>query len=228
MLNLSPPEIKVKICGVRTEAAARAVRDSHADAVGLNFYPESPRYLAEERIEAVTAELSFPPSRVGVFVNAKLAEIERMQQLARLDLIQLHGDEPLEMIADFPDYSVIRAVRCRGADIVELVATADEIARRDLKLAALLVDAREPGAYGGTGKTVDWRSLQGWRDWSQGTPLLLAGGLTPDNVGRAIEVVRPAGVDTASGVESGIGEKDPQLCRRFAECAAAALDGGAD
>ncbi len=206
---------RIKICGVTTVDDALMVAEAGADAVGLNFYPASPRYASPGTAKAIVAALPSDVTKVGLFVHSPARDtVEAFERLG-LDIIQLHGDEPPEYAAELGGRPVIKAFRL-GADGL---STAVEYLRRCRQLGCLpalcLFDSRVPGVYGGTGQVADWTELKEYpsEDWHP--PLVLAGGLTPENVASAIEHVRPSAVDTASGVESSPGRKDPGLVRRF-------------
>jgi len=215
------PPFRVKICGLTRPEDARAAAEAGADAIGLNFYSGSPRCITPEQARAVAAVLPAGVARVGVFVNTLAAEMERIARETPLDYIQLHGDEPPELLAEL-SLPVLRAFRLREDDwnpIRAYLARCHQLGRRP---AGVLVDAFAPGAYGGTGKTVDWAAVAAGREALDGLPLILAGGLTPENVAAAITAARPDGVDTASGVESSPGVKDAYQVRAFVSAATAA------
>ncbi|GBD30581.1 N-(5'-phosphoribosyl)anthranilate isomerase [bacterium HR32] len=191
---------RVKICGVRTEAAARAAAEAGADAVGFVFYPESPRFLRPERAAEIARTLPPFVVRVGVFVNAPLAVVDEVADRVGLDVVQLHGDEPPEVCARMRR-RVVKAVRVRSAQDVEAV--------RRYPVGAVLLDTHVPGRYGGTGQRFDWSAVP-----SLDRPVILSGGLTPENVAQAVVLVRPYGVDVSSGVETD-GEKDPRKIAAF-------------
>lgn len=191
---------RVKICGIRTEAAARAAAEAGADAVGFVFYPRSPRYVSPERAAQLTHLLPPFVARVGVFVNAPVAVVERISDQVGLDLVQLHGDEPPEVCARMPR-RVIKAVRVDGPQALERA--------RHYPACALLLDAHVPDRYGGTGRRFDWSLVRGLD-----RPVILSGGLTPDNVAQAVRQVRPYAVDVSSGVETD-GDKDPRKVAAF-------------
>ena len=207
--------MKVKICGLKTLAEARAALDAGADLLGFNFYPPSPRYIAPPACaELVNAlrQSSCPASLVGVFVNAAAGEMLAILDECGLDLAQLSGDEPPDVLAALHG-KAYKALRPQG-----LLALAADLARYTASTSrpAWLVDAYHPTAYGGTGHQADW-SLA--RQLAEETPILLAGGLTPENVADAVRQVRPWGVDVASGVESAPGVKDPSRIRAFIQAA---------
>ena len=195
---------KIKICGIKSVTDALAARDAGADLIGFNFYPKSPRYIDVGRCRDIMSVMRRYGhiTYVGVFVNATAAEIRATMETCGLSLAQLHGDEAPEMLRAL-EGKAFKAFRGVPQDM-------DGFAREDAP--ALLVDASVKGTYGGTGVTADWdRAAQLARKY----PLLLAGGLTPENVAQALKQVQPWGVDVASGVESAPGEKDPNRMKAF-------------
>lgn len=196
--------MKVKICGLTTLEDALAAVEAGADLLGFNFYPKSPRCLAPEACRAITAGLRRAGAdvvTVGVFVNAGLEEITAILDSCSLDLAQLHGDEPPELLAQLGSRA-FKALRPDGSEALEALRKTYP-PRADAP--AYLVDAFQAGSYGGTGRTGDWL-LAG--ALAAGHPILLAGGLTSENVAAAVKQVHPWGVDTASGVETSPGRKD--------------------
>lgn len=215
--------IRIKICGVTRVGDAVAAVDAGADAIGLNFYPPSPRSLDLETAATIAREVAARALVVGVFVNEAASRIGEIADAVGLAAIQLHGDEPAELLGELPvGLPVIRAARVGppGFD-AQLAKFRDAPRQPD----AWLVDApmSPAGEYGGTGRRADWGAVAREQTKLAPTPLVLAGGLTADNVAEAIHAVRPAGVDTASGVEASPGVKDAGRMRRFVAAAAAAL-----
>jgi phosphoribosylanthranilate isomerase len=189
---------RVKICGIKDAESARVAADAGADAVGLVFYRASPRYVTPAAAAAIAASLPPYVMAVGLFVDSPREEVERTLAAVPLDLLQFQGDEPPEFCAGFAR-PFVRAVRMEaGTDLIEY-------ARRFSRAKALLLDAHVPGQPGGTGRTFDWAGIP--RDFP--LPLILSGGLTVQNVGRAVREVRPWAVDVSSGVERERGVKDP-------------------
>lgn len=214
-MNSGARQLWIKICGIRDVETAVRVAGLGADAVGINFYAGSPRHVADvETAAAIVEALPAGVEAVGVFVNHTAAQIREICTATGLSTIQLHGDEPDSLIDELSDLQVIRAIRV-GEDVAAqtaaLLAGYTNLTRPP---SAWLVDARVPGAYGGTGQTLDWTQLapEQRRGWPQ---LILAGGLTPGNVAEAVAIVRPDGVDVASGVESAGGVKDLHLVEQF-------------
>lgn len=202
--------VTVKICGITSVEDARAAAVAGADAIGFVFWPGSPRAVDPAAARAIAATLPPFVARVGVFVDAPPDQMRAIADEVGLDLVQLHGDEPPEAVARAPRRAV-KAVRVGPGFRPE------EALRYDGAAAALLLDTRvdDGGSPGGTGRTFDWSLVRRVRE---GTSfLLLAGGLTPDNVEQAIAAVRPDGVDVSSGVESAPGRKDPAKVRAFVD-----------
>lgn len=203
---------KIKICGIKTLPDALAAIDAGADYLGFNFYPKSPRFIEKQTCTEITSVLKrdYPQVRlVGVFVNSTVEEIQDILDTCSLDLAQLHGDETPEMVLSFGG-KAFKAIRLSSETSVDPFL-AKQSAPESV-LPALLVDASVKGVYGGSGVTADW---DGAAELAKKYPLLLAGGLTPENVAEAIHRVKPWGVDVASGVESAPGEKDPGRMKAF-------------
>lgn len=212
-----PARTRVKVCGLtRVQDAALAVA-AGADALGV-VLAESPRRVSLEQAEAVLS--SVPPfvARVGVFVDADAAFVAQAVERLGLHAVQFHGDEPPEVCAAAPA-PVIKAVRVGGAaDLAAAEAYRGSVA-------ALLLDARVPGARGGTGVAFDWQAVaSAVPSWA---PVVVAGGLRPDNVGDAIRVLAPYAVDVSSGVEREPGVKDAGAIKEFIAAVRAADEKGA-
>lgn len=202
--------VRIKICGVTTPADARFAADCGADAVGLNFYPQSPRYVAPR----AAAELvrSLPPftAPVGVFVGMPMRQVCAVAYQLGLRGIQTYDDRPSEDPFPFAHVPAFRVKDESGLlHVREYVQAAAKLGH---KPSAVLIDSFVDGAMGGTGHRAPWHLLEGF---DPGVPLILAGGLTPDNVAEAVSRVRPWGVDVASGVETAPGVKDPDKIVRF-------------
>lgn len=197
---MTPP--RVKICGVtRLEDALQAARLG-ADALGFNFWPGSKRFLAPAAARAVVDQLPPFVTPVGVFVDQTEEEIRRAAEESGVRVVQLHGDEPPELCARLP-FPVVKAVRVGGILPLDALAA--------YPVAAFLLDAPSAG-YGGSGAAFDWSLAEGVADLA---PVILAGGLEPENVAAAVRLVRPYAVDVASGVESAPGVKDVSKMVRF-------------
>jgi phosphoribosylanthranilate isomerase len=208
---VSSGRVFVKVCGIRSAEDARLAVEAGADAVGFVFWPMSPRCAEVEKAAAISRELPAFVLRVGVFVGASRDEMAQVADLVGLDLLQLHGDEPPEALDGAPR-RVLKAVR------VGKGFAAEEALRYVGHVAGVLADTRLGGQTalpGGTGVPFDWSLVRGLRD--RVPFLMLAGGLSPDNVAAAIRAVRPHAVDVSSGVEAMPGRKDPAKVRAFVE-----------
>ena len=199
--------VRVKICGVTRLEDANEAWAAGADALGLNFYPRSPRYVEPGVAAALARTRPALGAVVGVFVNESPDIIRARVRECGLTVVQLHGDEPPEACTGF-GVPVIKALRVRGPEDVAKART--YVGAGDV--ATLLLDGAAPG-YGGGGVTFDWSLVARLTD--AGLPVLVAGGLGPDNVAEAVRATRPYGVDVASGVESSPGIKDARAVRAF-------------
>jgi len=206
----APGPVKAKICGLTRGDEARRIAELGADALGINFWPGSKRYVSPSAAAEWLTELGGVVTRIGVFVNAGVDEIAALLDAGLLDAAQLHGDESPGTVA---------ALLARGHRVYKAMGVRD---REGLSHAAafpgdaILLDAWAPVVYGGTGETMDWalgrEAVERWPE----RRVILAGGLTPENVAEAIRQVGPFAVDVASGVESGTpGRKDLAKVRAF-------------
>ena len=214
---MSWPEQAIKICGVRSVEAAVTAALAGADLIGMIFAPSKRQIepsLALEIVQAVRAT-AMPCLLVGVFANASAAEINRLAQHIGLDLVQLSGDEDPTIVNEiqFPMLKAIRLTNQNNEQAWYDIAQSHQHVR-------LVVDAHVPGSYGGAGVLADWSAAA---QLAQTTPLLLAGGLEPNNVAQAIQVVAPWGVDVSSGIETA-GIKDLTKITQFVKTAQQALD----
>lgn len=213
---------RIKICGITSVADALLAAEAGADAIGLNFYERSPRYVTAERAKEICAALPAGLAKVGVFVNSLPKGIVAAAERAGLNAVQLHGDEGPDFLAALGSLPAIKAFRCRESTLNSVRAFLNLCPASSLPIAVLL-DAHVPGDYGGTGQVLDWQRLRAQRPQLLGLPLILAGGLTPENVAEAIRVAQPEAVDTASGVESSPGVKDAGKLRAFIASARSAF-----
>lgn len=207
---------QVKICGLRDADNVDAAIRAGAQYLGFVFFPKSPRAVTPEQAGALVQDIPAGTARVGLFVNPDDAQLTGTLTHAPLDIIQLHGQESPERVAQVKDLTglpVMKAIGVSGPQ--DLGALIDYGLVADM----LLVDAKAPkdaDLPGGNGIAFDWRLLVG-RKWLR--PWLLAGGLTPDNVAEAIRLTGARAVDVSSGVESQPGVKDPALIRSFIKAA---------
>jgi phosphoribosylanthranilate isomerase len=202
--------LRIKICGITRHPDALAAVEAGADALGFMFYEASSRAVTPEQAGAILRELPPLVARVGVFVNPSAAAV-RDAIHAGINALQFHGEEPLDFCLSFR-LPVLKAFRIR-----------DEASLQDCRPyagVAWLLDSHVPGQRGGTGASFNWdlavqaRTMNPW--------IILAGGLTPDNVVQAVRQVQPWGVDVSSGVESALGKKDPARIRAFIAAARSA------
>jgi len=218
----------VKICGLTNLDDARVATAAGADLLGFIFYAKSPRYVTPETVaeimqslnhdkvtrwqgDKMNAPVTLSPRYVGVFVNASVTEIQAIVAQVGLDFVQLHGNETAEWFAPLAGRTY-KAVRPADAEAAQTQA-AHFAPLGCVDGPALMIDAYDPKAYGGTGKQTDWHVAAALA--RRHPRLLLAGGLTPENVAAAIDIVQPWGVDVASGVEAEPGRKDHEKVRRF-------------
>ena len=210
---------RIKICGLSGPEDARRVAEAGADAIGLNFYPKSLRYISLEQAQAISSAAS-GLLKVGLFVNERPEVICEVATTVGLGCIQLHGDEAVEVIQLLKPWPIIKALRLGEGNRADVLLAARDWLQKGA--AAILLDAMQrPGEYGGGGVTGDWEAARFIVEQTPG-PVVLAGGLNPENVSAAIAAVLPSGVDTASGVERFPGKKDSELMRRFVESASQA------
>lgn len=210
----------VKICGLTNLDDSQVAVAAGADLLGFNFYVKSPRFVTPEtaativrtlKHDEVNAPVTQSPQFVGIFVNASVAEIQAIVAQVGLDFVQLHGNETAEWFAPLGGRA-FKAMRPADAEAAQTQA-AHFAPLGCVDGPALLLDAYDPKAYGGTGKQADWHVAA---ELARRHPrLLLAGGLTPENVAAAIDIVRPWGVDVSSGVEAEPGRKDHAKLHRF-------------
>jgi phosphoribosylanthranilate isomerase len=198
--------VRVKICGITNAADALAAIDAGADLLGFNFYEKSPRFVTAADAERIGQQLPKKVDAVGIFVNPPIADVTALCKSLKLDAAQLHGDETAETVAELAgSVPVVKAFRVDpDFDLKTL---------NDYPAAfAFLFDAALTGQYGGTGRTTDWDAA---RRATARHRIILAGGLKVENVAAAVRIVRPYGIDVASGVESRPGKKDHGRLREF-------------
>lgn len=198
--------VQVKVCGITTPEDAAMAAQAGAAAIGLVFWPGSPRFVDRAMARRIVEVLPSFLARVGVFVDQSLDMMTRTSDDVGLDVIQLHGAERPEMVACLPRRA-IKAIRVGGGSVL------DEVSR--YQGAGILLDTKDEKRPGGTGRTFDWQTAQQVR--ARVPFLVLAGGLTADNVAAAIKTVGPDAVDVSSGVEATPGRKDPKKLKAFLE-----------
>ncbi len=196
--------VKIKICGFTNAENAQQAALAGIDAIGLNFYAKSPRHVNIDSAREIVAALPPFVNKVGLFVNANPSLIDEVLCEVALDTLQFHGDESPSDCAQY-EMPFIKAIRVSPE--VDLIKTANEYSQAG----ALLLDTYQSDFYGGSGKSFDWSLAKIELD----LPIILAGGLTPDNVSAAIDIAQPYAVDVSSGVESAKGLKDIDKIRAF-------------
>jgi len=197
--------MKVKICGITNYEDAAMIIDQGADALGFNFFPQSPRYIDPADAREIIRRI--PPfiATVGLFVNvAEQNQVSTIARAAGVQVLQFHGDETPEYCRGLADWPLIKALRIGKNEIQEKL--------EEYPVQAFLLDAKDDALFGGTGKSFDWKLA---KNIKRVRPIILAGGLTPDNVQKAIRVVDPYAVDVCSGVESAPGKKNAQKVIEF-------------
>ncbi len=211
---------RIKICGITNLDDARAAVEAGADAIGLNFFSKSRRFVDPQRAQQIAEQTPAGVRKVGIFVNFDAEQIVDTMERVGLDAVQLHGDEPPVLVARLPtQIRIIRAYRCGRDGLAPLARYLEECCELGRMPDATLIDADTGTDFGGSGQLADWALIQRQRELLAGLPLILAGGLTPDNVAAAIMAVTPDGVDVASGVEREPGRKDAELVLRFVDAA---------
>ncbi len=204
--SLKRVAVTVKICGITNWRDAKLASDGGADALGFNFYAKSPRKIGVSQARGIIRRLPPEIAAVGVFADAPAREVMRFARTAKLQAVQLHGNESPATVARLARYfPVIKAFRVGPSFHMELL-------KRYPAASAFLLDGYDHQLHGGTGKTFDWSIARGGR---QSAPLILAGGLTRQNLRQAVRAAGPCAVDVCSGVERLPGGKDPKKMREF-------------
>ena len=198
---------RVKICGITRCEDAQLVVDAGVDAIGLIFYEKSPRFVSNAQAAEISQVIPAFVSRVALFKDAEQQMIESVLEQVEIDLIQFHGSETADYCEQF-NRPYIKAIGMKGAehDVSFLLVNVEKYQSAK----ALLLDGHAPGEAGGSGESFDWASIA-----AVDKPIVLAGGLTPDNVKQAIDLVHPFAVDVSSGVESSPGIKDKDKVAAF-------------
>jgi phosphoribosylanthranilate isomerase len=204
---------RIKICGVTNWADAKFSVDAGASALGFNFYAKSPRSVSPATAWDIVRRLPPFVEAIGVFVDWQPEAVSSLARALHLHGVQLHGNEPVEDVKKLAErFSVIKAIQVKENFRAESL-------KKFSNASAILLDGFREGLRGGTGATVDWTLVASASSHSK---IILAGGLTPDNVAQAISIARPFAVDVASGVESKPGKKDPARVRSFVDAVASA------
>jgi phosphoribosylanthranilate isomerase len=198
--------VRVKICGITLFDDAMAAIDFGADALGFVFFKKSPRYVTPEEAAAIIRKLPPFVSTIGVFVDESIKEMEKIATATCLDMIQLHGDETLESCRT--SRRIVKAIRVKSINSLEPLKTFGG------HVSAFLLDAYAPDMLGGTGLKFNWDIAVEAKQFGR---IILAGGLTPENVQQAVRYVRPYGIDVSSGVEAEKGRKDHKKMKLFIE-----------
>ena len=188
---------EIKICGITNIEDALNAAESGVDALGFIFHPASPRFVTPQQAREIIQELPSEISRVGVFVNRDIREVQWTADFCRLDFLQLHGNETPEYCRNFPAHMIFKAVFPSEETDIKMLSS--------YPVKALIADSRDAGRYGGTGKKTDWAAA---KKVAGIMPLILAGGLDAEIIEAAIEAVSPCAVDVCSGVEAWPGKKD--------------------
>jgi len=197
--------VRIKICGITNIEDALLAAALGAQALGFIFHPQSPRRVAPEAAREIIRQLPPLILSVGVFVDEEAATVQDLAARLGLDWVQLHGAESPEYCRSL-GRRVLKGFRIRDEDSLKVLQAYRGAVQ------AFLLDTYKPGQTGGTGETFDWHLARQARQYG---PVVLAGGLTPENVARAIEIAQPQAVDVASGVEAASGKKDPEKLKAF-------------
>ncbi|MBI1824079.1 MAG: phosphoribosylanthranilate isomerase [Nitrospirae bacterium] len=199
--------IRIKICGITNLEDAQAAVDEGADAIGFIFYPKSPRVISYRQAGEIVRALPPFVSAVGVFVNESADKIREAAKVASLSHVQLHGEES-PLFCENLGLSVIKAFRISVPEDLDPI--------KNFAVRGILLDSYQRGEFGGTGIPFDWKMLN---RFSSSKPVILSGGLNPDNIREAIEQYTPNAVDVSSGVEKSPGIKEREKMKRFIQLA---------
>ena len=198
--------MRIKICGITNLDDALAAVDYGTDALGFVFFKQSPRYIPYKKAAAIIAKLPPCTTTIGVFVNEDPEQIEKTIAITGIDVVQLHGNESPEKVAF--SRRIIKAIRVKSLESLDpLIHFKDWVS-------AFLLDTYTPDIFGGTGQIFNWDIAVEAKQFGR---IILAGGLTPDNIAEAVRWVKPYGIDVSSGVESNKGKKDYKKLKLFIE-----------
>lgn len=198
--------MEIKICGITNMEDAVNACKYGVDAVGFIFYSKSPRYVTPITVKNIIKNLPHDTLKVGVFVNQDIQIVKDIYEFCDLDLIQLHGDETPEYCMQLPDSILIKAFSPQSEEDLNII--------KEFSLKAIVIDSRDYGLYGGTGKISNWELAAKLKE---SYPLILSGGLNPDNILDAIEIVLPHAVDVNSGVEDSPRKKNQNKMKHIIE-----------
>ncbi len=201
--------VRVKICGITNLEDAQVSTSSGCDAVGFVFYKKSPRYITPGKARDIIKQLSPHIIKIGVFVNAREKTIKRIARICGLNILQFHGNESLKFCSKFKDYKIIKAFRVKNKINQQKIMK--------YKTFAYLLDTFVKSKAGGTGKNFNWKLVRHIGGLTR--PVFLSGGLTVNNVKKAIEIVKPDWVDVSSSVEIKPGKKDRKKIKEFIKAA---------
>jgi len=197
--------MKVKVCGITSYEDAAMALDQAVDALGFNFFPASPRYISPAEARSIIRRLPPFTAAVGVFVNVSSVEsLMETSLLAGVQVLQLHGDETPEYCSKLASRTLIKALRIGKDGIRENI--------EEYPVQAFLLDSKDDALFGGSGRSFDWKLASQIKRFR---PIILAGGLRAENVGKAIRTLEPYGIDVCSGVEIRPGKKDAGKLREF-------------
>lgn len=221
---------QLKFCGFTREEDIDAALRCGVDAVGLNFYSKSPRFVDLETAKRFSARIGDAALKVGIFVDAPVEFILEHLEECQLDVVQLHGDESIGYLerlmaqsTSAQSLAIWRAISWRGSDFPEDTMRVEEW-RKAIPSVTFLIDAHDPVNKGGTGKRARWDLLTPRPPVLEGVPFLLAGGITAENAAEAVKLVRPDGIDLASGIERSPGVKDHDLMARVSDAVRSAFE----
>jgi phosphoribosylanthranilate isomerase len=201
--------VKVKICGITNLEDALASVVAGCDALGFAFFRKSPRYVSPKKVSSIAKQIPQGIIKIGVFVNAREETVKRIARMCRLDMLQFHGRESSEYCKKFKDYKVIKVFRVKDKlDVANILR---------YKTFAYLFDTYVRSRMGGTGKNFDWKLIRHLKGLK--CPIFLSGGLTVDNVKKAVGIAKPSWVDVCSSIELIPGKKDHVKVKRFIKTA---------